>query len=156
MHLAEMNVGRLLYPKDDLRLADFMNNLELVNGLAERAPGFIWRYTDESGNATDTVAFEDPQVIVNLSVWENAAALEAFVFKTVHHKFYGRRQDWFDHAFGPALVLWEIEEGRLPTLEDALARYRRYAAEGPSPAAFGWAEAKGAGLWKTGRCAREA
>jgi hypothetical protein len=25
----------------------------LVNGIAERSVGFVWRYTDESGNATN-------------------------------------------------------------------------------------------------------
>lgn len=36
----------------DPRLADFTDNLALVNDIAERSPGFIWRYNDESGNAT--------------------------------------------------------------------------------------------------------
>lgn len=155
MHLAEINVGRLLYPKDDPRVAEFMNNLDLVNRLAEAAPGFVWRFKDDSGNATDTVAFEDPQVIVNLSVWESVAALEAYVFKTVHHKFYGRRHDWFDPSFGPSLVLWDVPVGTTPSLDEALARYRLYEANGPTPEAYGWAEAKdGAGLWRTGRCGR--
>lgn len=43
MHLAELNIGTLHYPQDDPRVAEFMNNLDLVNGLAERAPGFVWR-----------------------------------------------------------------------------------------------------------------
>src|SRR5262249_23575037 len=30
-------------------MADFTNNLALVNGLAERSTGFVWRYIDESG-----------------------------------------------------------------------------------------------------------
>ena len=38
-HLAQLNIGRLRYPTDDPRMADFMNNLDLVNGLAERTPG---------------------------------------------------------------------------------------------------------------------
>ena len=36
-HLAQLNIGRLRYPTDDPRMADFMNNLDLVNGLAERS-----------------------------------------------------------------------------------------------------------------------
>ena len=34
----------------------FTNNLALVNGMAERAPGFVWRYIDESGSATSYTA----------------------------------------------------------------------------------------------------
>jgi Domain of unknown function (DUF3291) len=48
-HLAQLNIGRLRYEVDDARMADFTNNLALVNGLAEASTGFIWRYIDESG-----------------------------------------------------------------------------------------------------------
>ena len=92
MHLAELNIGRLLHPQDDPRVAEFMDNLDLVAGLADLTPGFVWRYADESGAATDTQVFpNDPDVILNMSVWESAEALERFVFKTLHHKFYGKR-----------------------------------------------------------------
>jgi hypothetical protein len=53
-HLAQLNIGRIRYEIDDPRMADFTNNLALVNGIAERSAGFIWRYIDESGNATNT------------------------------------------------------------------------------------------------------
>ena len=43
-HLAQLNIGRIHYEIDDPRMADFTNNLAMVNGLAERAPGFVWRY----------------------------------------------------------------------------------------------------------------
>ena len=46
-HLAQLNIGRIRYEIDDPRMADFTNNLALVNGLAERTPGFVWRYIDE-------------------------------------------------------------------------------------------------------------
>jgi len=78
-HLAQLNIGRIRYEIDDPRLADFTNNLALVNGIAERSPGFVWRYIDESGNATDTRPYSDPRILVNFSVWENVAALERFV-----------------------------------------------------------------------------
>ncbi len=51
-HLAQLNIGRIRYEVDDPRMADFTNNLALVNGLAERTPGFVWRYIDASGNST--------------------------------------------------------------------------------------------------------
>jgi hypothetical protein len=44
-HLAQLNIGRIRYEIDDPRMADFTNNLALVNGIAERSAGFIWRYT---------------------------------------------------------------------------------------------------------------
>jgi Domain of unknown function (DUF3291) len=101
-HLAQLNIGRIRYEIDDPRMADFTNNLALVNGIAERSAGFIWRYIDDSGNATNTRPYDDPRIIVNFSVWESVDALERFVWQTVHKRFYGRRTDWFEHFEGPS------------------------------------------------------
>ena len=43
MHLAELNIGRFNFPTSDPRMAGFMDNLDRVNALAERSPGFVWR-----------------------------------------------------------------------------------------------------------------
>jgi hypothetical protein len=75
-HLAQLNIGRFRYPTDDPRMADFMNALDLVNALAERSNGFVWRLKDDSGNATNFRPFPDPQMAVNLSVWNSVEALE--------------------------------------------------------------------------------
>jgi Domain of unknown function (DUF3291) len=61
-HLAELNIGRIRYEIDDPRMADFTDNLVLVNGIADRSAGFIWRYVDESGNATNTRPYADPRI----------------------------------------------------------------------------------------------
>ncbi len=37
-HLAQLNIGRFRYPTDDPRMADFMNALDLMNGLPSAAP----------------------------------------------------------------------------------------------------------------------
>src|ERR1700756_1790630 len=137
-HLAELNIGRIRYDLDDPRMADFTNNLELVNGLAERSPGFVWRYVDDSGNATNTRPYADPRIIVNVSVWESVAALERFVFQTVHQRFYGRRADWFEHFEGPAFVLWWVPVGHRPSMEEAVARLTHLKQHGPSDHAFDW------------------
>ena len=42
MHLAEFNIGRLTAPVDDLRVGEFVDNLDRVNGLGKRMPGFVW------------------------------------------------------------------------------------------------------------------
>jgi hypothetical protein len=154
-HLAELNIGRLLYPQDDPRLADFMNNLDLVNGLAERVEGFVWRLKGDSGNATDVRAFDDPQMIVNLSVWENVETLERFVWQTVHKRFYGRRPDWFEKMETPHFVMWWIPAGHLPTMSEAKERLDHLTAHGPSDHAFGWESVPSAQLWKTARCAAD-
>jgi Domain of unknown function (DUF3291) len=152
-HLAELNIGRIRYDLEDPRMADFTDNLALVNGLAERSEGFVWRYVDESGNATDTRPFADPLVIVNLSVWESVAALEHFVWQTVHKRFYGRRHEWFDRYEGPYFVMWWVPQGHRPTVAEALGRLEHLKANGPSDYAFGWESLPSAQLWRSARCA---
>ena len=152
-HLAQLNIGRFRYPTDDPRMADFMNALDLVNGLAERSAGFIWRLKDDSGNATNFRPFPDPQMAVNLSVWDGAEALDRYVYQTVHRQFYGRREEWFDKLDTPHLVMWWIAPGHLPTLAEAKGRLEHLAAHGPSDYAFGWESMAAAQLWKTARCA---
>lgn len=39
MHVAQLNVGRALYPLDDPRMAGFMNALATINAIADRSPG---------------------------------------------------------------------------------------------------------------------
>ena len=79
-HLAQLNIGRLRHDVGDPRMAEFVDNLALVNGLAERSPGFVWRYQDDSGSAIDTRPFDgDPRMAINLSVWDSVEALERFV-----------------------------------------------------------------------------
>ena len=61
------------------------------------SPGFVWRYTDESGNATSTRPYDgDPMMAVNMSVWENVESLEKYVWQTVHKRFYAQRHEWFE------------------------------------------------------------
>jgi hypothetical protein len=74
-HLAELNIGRFRFPIADPRMADFVRQLEPINALADRAPGFVWRLQDETGNATAIRPFPDDMVAVNFSVWESIEAL---------------------------------------------------------------------------------
>ena len=150
--LAQLNIGRIRYDIDDPRMADFTTNLALVNGIAERSAGFIWRYIDDSGNATNTRPYADPRIIVNLSVWQSVATLERFVWQTVHKHFYGRRADWFEPFAPPSVVLWWVPTGHRPSVGEAVARIEHLQKHGPSDHAFDWQMAS-AQLWKTARCA---
>ena len=153
MHLAELNIGRVRYPLDDPRMAGFVDNLALVNGLAERSEGFVWRLKDDSGNATSIHAFDDPRIILNISVWESVEALERYVWQTVHKRFYGRRHEWFDKMDGAYFVMWWVPAGHKPTVQEAVERLQSLRQDGPSDIAFGWESLPSAQLWKTSRCA---
>jgi hypothetical protein len=152
-HLAQLNIGRVRYPVDDPRMADFLNNLDLVNGLAERSVGFVWRLQESSGNATGIHAFDDPRLLLNMSVWESVEALERYVWQTLHKRFYGRRQEWFEKLDGPHLVMWWVPAGHRPSTREAIERLEYLKLHGPSEHAFGWEHSAAAQLWRTARCA---
>jgi hypothetical protein len=137
-HLAQLNVGRIRYPTDDPRLAEFMGALDRINALAERSPGFGWRLKCDSGNATDIKVTSDPMFLVNMSVWETVEALEHFVWQTVHKRFYQRKANWFAPMLRPHFVMWWIAVDHVPTPEEALARLAHLTEQGPGDYAFGW------------------
>lgn len=149
-HLAQFNIARIKYPLDDPRMRDFVDNVARVNGLADGIEGFVWRLADASGHAIGMQVYDDPCILPNLTVWENVEALERFVWKTVHSRFYGRRAEWFEHTETP-LVLWHIEAGHRPTMADGVERLEHLKAHGPSDYAFGWSDMPQAHHWKTAR-----
>src|SRR5208283_86329 len=151
-HVAQLNIGRPLHSLDDPRLADFMNNLDRVNAIAERSPGFVWRLKDESNNATAVRPFDDPNMLVNLSVWESVEALERFVWATVHKQFYNRKGGWLEKLSEPHFVMWPVAAGHIPDLEEAKARLDRLRAPGDSDHAFGWAHLPHVRLWVSQKC----
>jgi hypothetical protein len=136
VHLAQLNVGRLRAPMDDPRIDDFRENLDPVNTLAERSPGFVWRLQDESGNATGIKPYGDDLEIVNLTVWASVEALADFTYRTGHVELLRRRREFFEAAAAPILCLWWIPEGTTPSVEDAIARLDHLRAHGPTPTAF--------------------
>ena len=152
MHLAQLNVGVLRHPKGAPEAAEFFDNLERVNGLAERMPGFVWRLRDEGGDATNFRLPGDGDIAVNLSVWESAEALQRFVFQTVHAGFYRKRAEWFEKMATPHFAMWWIEAGHVPTLEEAAERLDRLSCEGPGPEAFGWEDLPDAQALASARC----
>jgi hypothetical protein len=154
LHLAEINIGRVLGGPDDPRMADFYNNLARVNALAERMPGFVWRLKNESGESAVGLTWPgDPTVAVNMSVWESAEDLGRFVFQTVHRNIYARKHEFFEMPARPTVALWWIPAGHIPTLDEAKERLDRYIAHGPSEFAFGWADLPSAKVFLERKCA---
>ena len=151
-HIAQLNIGRFRFPTDDPRMAAFMQNLDRINAIAERSEGFVWRLKDESNNATAFRPFPDPDMAVNLSVWESAEALEKFVWNTVHSRFYNAKASWFDKLGKPYFVMWTIAAGHIPSLEEAKGRLEHLQQNGDSDYAFGWSHLPHIKLWIAKKC----
>jgi hypothetical protein len=135
--LAEINIARARAPLENPLLADFVAQLDEVNALADRSPGFIWRLKSDGGGASSYFrAFDDEQMLINMSVWESIEALKEYVYRTHHGKVYGNRKKWFEPLDKSPLALWWIPAGELPTVEEGLRRLELLWANGPSPEAF--------------------
>ena len=134
--LAQLNIARFRLHQEDPVNADFVNNLDRVNAIADQQPGFVWRLVGEGNNALDIHAFDDQHVASNLSVWNDVESLEAFVFSNeAHRDILRRRREWFD-KLEFYLVLWWVSAGHRPDLEEAKRRLECLQENGPTAEAF--------------------
>jgi len=135
-HLAQINIGRLVAPAGDPRVQPFFDALDRVNALAEASPGFVWRLKGEGNSATDLQPTADPLLIPNMSVWTDADALFAFVYRSAHTPEMARRREYFERFEGAYQALWWIPAGTLPTVNDGLSRLWHLDRFGPTQHAF--------------------
>ena len=135
-HLAQVNIGKFRKPPSDPVNADFMNELDRVNAIAEASAGFVWRLKDDSGNATAIRVFDDPNMALNLAVWESVEQLAAFAYRNMDHRsIMRRRREWFEET-KVYMALWWIPAGTLPTPADARVKLELLERLGPTPEAF--------------------
>jgi GNAT superfamily N-acetyltransferase len=136
-HVAQINIGTMIAPTDDPRVAEFMAALDRINAIADSAKGFVWRLQTDDGNATSIQIFPDPLTLVNMSVWESVDALKAYVYQSDHVDFFRRRAAWFVPD-AKRVALWWVAPGSRPSLDDAVRRVEFLERRGPSPYAFGF------------------
>lgn len=136
MHLAQLNIAHAKFALDAPEIKDFMDALDRINSIAEDHEGFIWRLKDESGDATGISAFEDPKIIVNMSVWRDQESLKNYMFRSEHRDFLKRKKEWFELRGEDTYVLWWIEEGRIPTVEEAIEKLEFLRENGDTEEAF--------------------
>jgi len=136
-HLAQINIGRLVAPIDDPKIAGFVAQLDPINALADSAPGFIWRLQSASGNATDIpYSADDPTILLNMSVWDSVEALRDFVYASKHLDVFRQRAKWFERMDKPIYCLWWIPAGHIPIVAEGRERLEHYQQYGPTPFSF--------------------
>jgi hypothetical protein len=134
--LAHINVARFRRPAEDPANADFLAMLDRVNESADRAPGFIWRLLDDQADPHDLQAFNDPRVLVNMSVWQDIASLHDFTYANpLHRDMVRRRAAWFDRL-EIFLALWWVTPGHRPSVTEGKVRLELLQSRGPCADAF--------------------
>ena len=76
-HLAQVNIGLLRAPIEDPIMEGFRSQLDSINALADRSPGFVWRLQTEDGNALAIRPYADERRLKERGPWS-----EAFTFRT--------------------------------------------------------------------------
>ena len=139
--LAQLNLAKCRLPILHSANKDFVNNLDQVNAVADAHPGFVWRLKGEGNSATELIAFDDPSIITNLSVWKDLESLSDFVYRSEAHKtIMRRRREWFD-KMELYLVLWWVPEGYRPDVAEAQERLALLGEQGATVDAFTFREA---------------
>jgi hypothetical protein len=135
-HLAQVNIGLAKGAMDSDVMKVFSDNLDPINAIAEASRGFVWRLKDEGGNATDIAFSDNPNELVNMSVWESVDALKHFMFKTHHLDFLKRKKEWFETSSEHTYALWWVPAGHYPSIQEAKDRLAMLNAKGETAHAF--------------------
>ena len=140
MQLAQLNIARMAYPLESVEMQDFRLALDAINLLGEKSLGFVWLLKDENNTATSFRMYDDPHIIVNMSVWQNLESLRHYVFHSGHTHYLKRRKEWFTPLEQTGTVLWWVEDGHRPTLAEAQAKLDHLRQHGSTLEAFNFAK----------------
>lgn len=138
--LAQLNIAVMKEPLESPSMADFVANLDRINALAEKSPGFVWRLQTEEGDATALRPLGD-NTLVNMSIWQDVASLNDYVYKSAHVEIMRRRKEWFERMSEAYVVLWWVPAGHRPSIAEAALKLDLLRKQGPTAAAFTFRQA---------------
>ena len=139
-HIAQVNVAQAKADMESELMRGFVSRLDEINALADRADGFIWRLQEDSGSATAIRVFDDPLLLINMSVWANLEALKHYVYKSLHVELIKDREAWFNKMGESHQALWWISAGHIPSPEEARKKLEYIRKNGSSAEAFTFAK----------------
>jgi hypothetical protein len=139
-HIAQVNVAQAKAGTESEVMQGFVSRLDEINALADRADGFVWRLKEDSGSATAIRVFDDPLLLINMSVWANVESLKHYVYKSLHVELIKDREAWFNKMGESYQALWWIPAGHIPSIEDSQKQLEYIRKHGPSAQAFTFAK----------------
>ena len=156
-HLAQLNIADAKADSSSDIMQGFYDRLDEIHVLAENAPGFIWRYQDEEEDvsvehntqhgsekgAEINIAqkiFDNPLLLINITLWQDVATLRHFVYKTVHKELIQSREEWFHTMPEMHQVLWWVKAGHIPSIQESKDKLDLLRSQGPTADAFTFAK----------------
>ncbi len=137
--LAQINIAQAKDNMESEVMRGFVERLDEINALAEKSEGFVWRLQDDSGNAAEIQVFDDPLLLINMSVWQDIESLKTYVYRSLHVDLLRDRDAWFDKTAKAHQALWWIPTGHIPTEAEGVERLQHLQDHGPSATAFTFA-----------------
>ncbi len=139
-HIAQINIAQAQDEMDTELMRGFVERLDEINSLADSAPGFVWRLQSDEGDATGFQVFDDPKLIINISVWENIESLKNYVYKSHHVELIRDRDAWFNKIAQVHQALWWVPAGHIPDIAEGKERLAYLQKNGVSSKAFSFAK----------------
>ena len=134
--LAQVNIAQAKAEMDTDTMQGFMSRLDEINAIADKASGFVWRLQSNDGDATSIRVFDDPLLLVNMSVWDDIDSLKNYVYKSLHVELIRDREAWFDKMSAMHQALWWIPSGHIPSTQEAKDKLESLRENGPNQDAF--------------------
>ena len=136
MQIAQINIAKMKGRKDSPEMVAFVDNLDRINSLADGSDGFVWRLIEESGTEQPVNVFDDDFLLINMSVWQSLDSLFKFTYQSMHVEIFKRKQEWFNKMEKMHMVIWYIDNGAIPSVEEGKLRLEYIQDNGPTPYAF--------------------
>ncbi|MGI1679565.1 MAG: DUF3291 domain-containing protein [Cellvibrionaceae bacterium] len=133
-HLAQINIAQAKASLESEVMKGFVSRIEEINSLADMADGFIWRLITEDG--ANSRIFNDPSLVINISVWKDIESLKRFVYQSVHLELIKGKAGWFHKLKASHQALWWIPAGHIPTEKEGKEKLDYLEKHGPSEKVF--------------------
>ncbi|MCF6189628.1 MAG: DUF3291 domain-containing protein [Cocleimonas sp.] len=140
-HLAQINIAQAKDEMDTETMHGFMSRIDEINAIADKTDGFIWRLQSNDGDSTSIRVFDDPLLLVNMSVWDNVDSLKNYVYKSLHVELIRDREAWFDKMGAMHQALWWIPVGHIPSIQEAKDKLELLRENGPNQDVFTFGKA---------------
>ena len=134
--LAQINIAVAREEMDSPVMSGFATRLDEINALAEGSDGFVWRLQTEDGDATSIRVFDDPLMMINMSVWRDVDSLKQFVYRSTHVELLQDREAWFSKIVEAHQALWWVPAGHRPDIAEAISRLKFLRKKGETEKAF--------------------